>query len=76
MNAWTSSSRWSPPTVDFNKYALPTVFLQTILQMSKAVIFDMDGVICHTNPYHAQAFSRFFEKRNLFPTEEEYFQNM
>ena len=44
--------------------------------MSKAVIFDMDGVICHTNPYHAQAFSRFFEKRNLFPTEEEYFHHM
>jgi HAD superfamily hydrolase (TIGR01509 family) len=44
--------------------------------MSKAVIFDMDGVICHTNPFHAQAFSRFFEKRNLFPTEEEYFQHM
>ncbi len=44
--------------------------------MSKAVIFDMDGVICHTNPFHAQAFSRFFEKRNLFPTEEEYFHHM
>jgi len=36
----------------------------------------MDGVICHTNPYHAQAFTRFFEKRNLFPTEQEYFQHM
>jgi len=44
--------------------------------VSKAVIFDMDGVICHTNPYHAQAFSRFFEKRNLFPTEEENFHHM
>jgi len=44
--------------------------------MSKAVIFDMDGVICHTNPFHAQAFSYFFGKRNLFPTEEEYFQHM
>ena len=44
--------------------------------MSKAVIFDMDGVICHTNPFHAQAFTRFFEKRNLSPTEEEYFQHM
>jgi beta-phosphoglucomutase len=40
--------------------------------MSKAVIFDMDGVICHTNPFHSQAFKIFFEKRNVFPTEEEF----
>lgn len=32
----------------------------------------MDGVICHTNPFHSQAFKIFFEKRNLFPTEEEF----
>jgi beta-phosphoglucomutase len=38
--------------------------------MSKAVIFDMDGVICHTNPFHSKAFKIFFEKRNIFPTEE------
>lgn len=44
--------------------------------MSKAVIFDMDGVICHTNPYHSQAFKIFFEKRNVFPTEEEFIQHM
>jgi HAD superfamily hydrolase (TIGR01509 family) len=44
--------------------------------MTKAVIFDMDGVICHTNPYHSQAFKIFFEKRNLFPTEEEFMQHM
>lgn len=40
--------------------------------MSKAVIFDMDGVICHTNPFHSEAFKIFFEKRNVFPTEEEF----
>lgn len=40
--------------------------------MSKAIIFDMDGVICHTNPYHSIAFKEFFAKRNLFPTEEEF----
>ncbi|EKB47684.1 HAD family hydrolase [Cecembia lonarensis] len=40
--------------------------------MSKAIIFDMDGVICHTNPYHSIAFQEFFAKRNLFPTEEEF----
>ncbi len=36
----------------------------------------MDGVICHTNPFHSQAFKIFFEKRNLFPTEEEFMQHM
>lgn len=44
--------------------------------MLQAVIFDMDGVICHTNPFHSQAFKIFFEKRNLFPTEEEFLQHM
>ena len=37
-----------------------------------AVIFDMDGVICHTNPFHSLAFKTFFAKRNLYPTEEEF----
>lgn len=37
-----------------------------------AVIFDMDGVICHTNPYHSLAFREFFSTRNLSPTEEEF----
>ncbi len=36
----------------------------------------MDGVICHTNPFHSQAFRIFFEKRNLFPTEEEFMLHM
>ncbi|HSF53342.1 MAG TPA: HAD family phosphatase [Algoriphagus sp.] len=44
--------------------------------MLQAVIFDMDGVICHTNPFHSQAFKIFFEKRNLFPTEEEFMLHM
>jgi beta-phosphoglucomutase len=44
--------------------------------MSKAVIFDMDGVICHTNPFHSQAFKIFFEKRNLFPSEEDFVDHM
>lgn len=44
--------------------------------MSKAVIFDMDGVICHTNPFHSEAFKIFFEKRNIFPTEEEFLLHM
>ncbi|WP_316833652.1 HAD family phosphatase [Pedobacter nutrimenti] len=41
-----------------------------------AVIFDMDGVICHTNPYHSLAFREFFAKWNLSPTEEEFAEHM
>lgn len=41
-----------------------------------AVIFDMDGVIVHTNPYHSRAFREFFSKRDLSPTEEEFAQHM
>ena len=41
-----------------------------------SVIFDMDGVICHTNPYHSQAFRVFFETRNLAPTDEDFAQHM
>ncbi len=40
--------------------------------MKKAVIFDMDGVIAHTNPYHSLAFREFFKKRDLYPTDEEF----
>lgn len=41
-----------------------------------AVIFDMDGVICHTNPYHSLAFREFFSIRDLAPTDEEFAQHM
>ena len=41
-----------------------------------AVIFDMDGVICHTNPYHSLAFRELFSTRNLAPTDEEFAQHM
>lgn len=41
-----------------------------------AVIFDMDGVICHTNPYHSLAFREFFSVRDLAPTDEEFAQHM
>ncbi len=40
--------------------------------MLQAVIFDMDGVICHTNPFHSLAFKQFFAKRNLTPSEEDF----
>ncbi|WP_159472081.1 HAD family phosphatase [Dyadobacter sp. 3J3] len=41
-----------------------------------AVIFDMDGVIVHTNPYHSKAFREFFSVRNLSPTDEDFAQHM
>ncbi|MDQ6479624.1 HAD family phosphatase [Dyadobacter sp. LHD-138] len=41
-----------------------------------AVIFDMDGVIVHTNPYHSRAFREFFSVRNLAPTDDEFAQHM
>ena len=43
---------------------------------TKAVIFDMDGVICHTNPFHSQAFRVFFGNRGLQPTDEEFAEHM
>jgi beta-phosphoglucomutase len=41
-----------------------------------AVIFDMDGVICHTNPFHSRAFRAFFASRNLNPTDEDFVKHM
>lgn len=41
-----------------------------------AIIFDMDGVICHTNPFHALAFREFFKRYNITPTEEEFEEHM
>lgn len=41
-----------------------------------AVIFDMDGVICHTNPYHAKAFEHFFDKYKIPYTEKEFEEHM
>jgi len=36
-----------------------------------AVIFDMDGVICHTNPYHVKAFEVFFGKYGIAYTQQD-----
>jgi len=44
--------------------------------MIDTIIFDMDGVICHTNPYHSKAFQAFFQKRGMDPSEEEYAAHM
>lgn len=40
------------------------------------VIFDMDGVICHTNPYHSEAFRTFFSRRGFVPDDEAFVQHM
>lgn len=36
----------------------------------------MDGVLCHTNPYHSEAFRIFFSKRGFVPTDEEFARHM
>lgn len=41
-----------------------------------AVLFDMDGVICHTNPFHAKAFEIFFDKHHISYTEKEFEDHM
>lgn len=46
------------------------------LAAAYAVIFDMDGVIVHTNPYHSQAFSAFFRKYALTFDEADFAKHM
>ncbi len=41
-----------------------------------AAIFDMDGVICHTNPAHSEAFRIFFGRRGFSPSDEEFARHM
>jgi HAD superfamily hydrolase (TIGR01509 family) len=42
----------------------------------QCVIFDMDGVICHTNPHHVVAFETFFDKYKIPYTNEEFEKHM
>jgi beta-phosphoglucomutase len=42
----------------------------------QCVIFDMDGVICHTNPHHAKAFEAFFDRYEIPHSEEEFEEHM
>lgn len=44
--------------------------------MLNTILFDMDGVICHTNPYHSKAFQVFFEKRGKYPSQKEFEDHM
>lgn len=41
-----------------------------------AVIFDMDGVIAHTNPYHTEAFKQFFDNYGVAYTMKEFEDHM
>lgn len=41
-----------------------------------AVLFDMDGVIAHTNPYHAKAFEAFFDSYAIPHSQEEFEKHM
>jgi HAD superfamily hydrolase (TIGR01509 family) len=54
------------------KHKLP----QRALETSIAVIFDMDGVICDTNPYHSLAWKAFLDKFNIKSSEEEFIAHM
>lgn len=42
----------------------------------QCVIFDMDGVICHTNPHHVKAFEAFFNNYQIPYTEKEFEDHM
>ncbi|HSD09213.1 HAD family phosphatase [Flavobacterium sp.] len=42
----------------------------------QCVIFDMDGVICHTNPHHVKAFEAFFDNYKIPYTEQEFQDHM
>lgn len=42
--------------------------------MLKAIIFDFDGIIAHTEPYHLKAFQLTLEPRGIVVSDEEYYE--
>lgn len=46
------------------------------METTFAVIFDMDGVICDTNPYHSLAWKAFLDKHGIASSEEEFIAHM
>ena len=46
------------------------------LETTFAVIFDMDGVICDTNPHHSLAWKAFLDKHRISSSEEEFIAHM
>jgi HAD superfamily hydrolase (TIGR01509 family) len=53
-----------------------TYFCAMKQQPTFAVLFDMDGVICDTNPYHAQAWKAFLLKYGIEATDAEFAEHM
>jgi beta-phosphoglucomutase len=49
---------------------------QLNIMKQRCVIFDMDGVICHTNPDHAKAFEAFFDKYQISHSPQEFEEHM
>ena len=49
---------------------------QRPIMKQQCVIFDMDGVICHTNPDHAKAFEAFFDKYQISHSQQEFEDHM
>src|ERR1700761_8078988 len=41
--------------------------------MLRAIIFDMDGVICDSEPLHMQAFQQVLQDQSLSITDQEYY---
>lgn len=67
-----------PGTQNFD---LPLLHIRWILYIfvgmeQLAAIFDMDGVIADTNPYHAQAFELFFDRYRVAYSDAEFAQHM
>ena len=46
------------------------------METSFAVIFDMDGVICDTNPYHSLAWKAYLDKHGIASSDEEFIAHM
>src|ERR1700733_9386073 len=42
--------------------------------MLRAIIFDMDGVICDSEPLHMQAFQKVLEEEGIMLTDNEYYE--
>ena len=55
---------------------LATVKKTKYTMKQQCVIFDMDGVICHTNPHHAKAFEAFFDKYEIPHSAQEFEEHM
>lgn len=60
----------------WKNHYIATVKKHNKYMSQQCVIFDMDGVICHTNPHHVVAFETFFDKYKIPYTNEEFEEHM